>query len=257
MTAETMLKCAAAQSARELCCRADDFFARENVIVESGAVEGARRYLRLPFDCQLVSYGANVVASCRRDVRPAVETYLAETSPAHGFETPGIHRLDKLLAPFGLQTCHMAEYFLPVSAHMPSPPCPYPTRLFEPPSLAPFYLPQWRNALCIQRKEDDRLLLVAYDGERPVGAAGASADCDGMWQIGIDVLPAYRRQGIAAALSAKLADEIFRRGKIPFYCAAWCNLPSVRNALASGFRPAWVELTAKPIAEVAALFSQI
>ena len=61
---------------------------------------------------------------------------------------------------------------------------------------------------------------------------------------------AYRRQGIASALTSRLALEILRRGKVPFYCAAWSNLRSVRNAIASGFRPAWVELTAKSIAAV-------
>ena len=63
--------------------------------------------------------------------------------------------------------------------------------------------------------------------------------------IGIDVLPAYRKQGIASALTSRLAIEILNRGKVPFYCAAWCNIKSVRNAIRSGFRPAWVEITAK------------
>ena len=43
----------------------------------------------------------------------------------------------------------------------------------------------------------------------------------------------------------RLAVEILKRGKVPFYCAAWSNLKSVRNALRSGFRPAWMELTVK------------
>jgi predicted GNAT family acetyltransferase len=67
-----------------------------------------------------------------------------------------------------------------------------------------------------------------------------------MWQIGIDVLPEYRRQGIASAITSRLAIEILNRGKVPFYCAAWCNVKSVRNAIRSGFYPAWVEMTAKP-----------
>lgn len=66
-----------------------------------------------------------------------------------------------------------------------------------------------------------------------------------MWQIGIDVRKEYRRQGIAGALTSRLAVEILNKDKVPFYCAAWSNLPSVRNAIRSGFRPAWVELTAK------------
>jgi predicted GNAT family acetyltransferase len=66
-----------------------------------------------------------------------------------------------------------------------------------------------------------------------------------MYQIGIDVLPEYRRQGIGCAVTSALALEILARGKVPFYCAAWSNLRSVGNAIKCGFRPAWVELTAR------------
>ena len=64
-------------------------------------------------------------------------------------------------------------------------------------------------------------------------------------QIGIDVLPPYRKKGIAAALTSQLALLILEQGKVPFYCAAWSNIKSVRNAIKCGFKPAWVEMTAK------------
>ena len=67
-----------------------------------------------------------------------------------------------------------------------------------------------------------------------------------MWQIGVDVLPDYRRQGVASAMTSRLAREIIQRGKVPFYCSAWSNIRSARNAIRSGFIPAWVEMTVKP-----------
>ena len=97
------------------------------------------------------------------------------------------------------------------------------------------------------------LAVGAYDGGQLIGLAGASADCDPMWQIGVDVLPAYRRQGVAAALTGRLAGEVFARGKVPFYCCAWSNVASARNAIASGFRPAWVQLTVRPVSDIDAM----
>ena len=117
---------------------------------------------------------------------------------------------------------------------------PYQLRVLEQRNFGNLYLPEWSNALCKDRKHLDVLGVGAYDGEKLIGLAGCSADCDTMWQIGIDVLPEYRRQGIASALTSRLAVEILKRGKVPFYCAAWCNVKSVRNAIRSGFRPAWV-----------------
>ena len=86
---------------------------------------------------------------------------------------------------------------------------------------------------------------IVNDNGKLIGLSACSADCDDMWQIGIDVLPEYRRQGIASSLTSNLAIEIIDRGKVPFYCCAWSNLKSVKNALRSGFVPGWVEMTVK------------
>ena len=45
--------------------------------------------------------------------------------------------------------------------------------------------------------------------------------------------------------------EIIERGKVPFYCCAWSNIRSAKNAIRSGFMPAWVEMTVKPASMVA------
>ncbi|MBP1756884.1 MAG: family N-acetyltransferase, partial [Firmicutes bacterium] len=123
--------------------------------------------------------------------------------------------------------------------------CKYETKVLEAEQFADYYTPEWQNALCEKRKQLDILAVGAFDGGRLIGLAGCSADCDTMWQIGVDVLPEYRRQGIAASLTSKLAVEILDRGMVPFYCCAWSNVKSARNAIKSGFRPAWVQVTAK------------
>lgn len=79
-----------------------------------------------------------------------------------------------------------------------------------------------------------------------IGLAGCSADCDTMWQIGVDVLPDYRKQGVASAITNQLAREILKKDIVPFYCCAWSNIGSARNAIKSGFVPAWVQMTVKP-----------
>ena len=83
--------------------------------------------------------------------------------------------------------------------------------------------------MCEARKELDVLGVGAYDNGKLIGLAGCSADCDDMWQIGVDVLPEYRRKGIASALTSNLAVEIIERGKVPFYCCAWSNIRSAKN----------------------------
>lgn len=48
-------------------------------------------------------------------------------------------------------------------------------------------------------------------------------------------------------IACNLAMEILEKGKVPFYCCAWSNIKSSRNAIKSGFIPAWVEMTVKPV----------
>ena len=139
----------------------------------------------------------------------------------------------------------MAEYFLPDLTQLKELPCEFETRVLHKGDFSDLYTEEWSNALSSENRGFDVLGVGAYDHGRLIGLAGCSADCEAMYQIGIDVLPAYRRKGIAAALTSKLALEIIALGKVPFYCAAWSNLKSVRNAIKCGFRPAWVELTAR------------
>ena len=239
-----------AQSAVDLCAEPTDFEKNENVIVTSHESDGARRYLKLPFSCQLVSYGNNVVASVSPEFREITENYISKYPVEHLFETPHLHVLNEALMAKGQKICFMAEYFLPdvnvLHERVVEGANPHGLRLLTQEDFADLYLPEWSNALCKDRRHLDVLGVGAYDGDKLVGLAGCSADCDTMWQIGIDVLPEYCRQGIASALTSRLATEILNRGKVPFYCAAWCNIKSVRNAIRSGFRPAWVEMTAKP-----------
>jgi len=246
MTSREILEAAMCQSAIDCSCAADDFRRSEPVTVLSKADPRARKYLTLPFDCNLVSYGRNVVASVSEAVRDVVTDYIRRCPTAHCMETPNLHLLSQMLEPFGLKICFMAEYFLPDPDALKPLDCPYPLRMLYPADFQKLYLPQWSNALCQARAQLDTLGIGAYDKGELVGFAACSADCDDMYQIGIDVLPQYRHQGIASALTSRLALEILRLEKIPFYCAAWCNIPSVRNAIRCGFRPAWTELTAKP-----------
>lgn len=250
MTNEQIWQTALAQSAIDCSCTPEDFLSPENKLTISRPHPQARKYLPLPFACDLVSYGNNIVAQTSPELAGPVGEYLAKFDTYRCFETPALHVLDELLEPYGLKVCFLAEYFLPDVEKVTPLPCPYELRIFHQADFQELYLPQWGNALCEKRKELDILGVGAYDGDTLIGLAGCSADCEDMYQIGVDVLPTYRRQGIASALTSRLALEIFALGKIPFYCAAWSNIKSVRNAIRCGFRPAWVELTARDIAFV-------
>ena len=248
LTNEKMWQIAMMQSAEDLGCRAEDFLSKKNILVPFKLGKKARKYLKLPITCNFVSYGNNVVAGVTSEVSEIVNEYINKFEFYHCFETPNMNWLNERIEKFGHKVCFMAEYFLPKIDVIQNQnfSCGYDLRILTQKDFENLYLPQWSNALCEKRKELDILGVGAFDGEKLIGLAACSADGEDMWQIGIDVLPEYRKKGIASTITGKLAYEILARDKVPFYCAAWSNLPSVRNAQKSGFVPAWIEMSVKP-----------
>lgn len=248
MDNKEILRIAMEQSAYDCCCMAEDFQTTENKVYESFASENARRYLTLPHICNLVSYGSNIVACGQRELLPDIERFIhGVPSIENCFETPGIYVLNDILTKVNARVCFMADYFLPDidRIYQAKLECAFELRVLKPADFAELYLPEWRNALCKERKHLDVLGVGAYENGKLIGLAGCSADCKRMWQIGVDVLPEYRRRGIASVLTNCLARKTFEHGRVPFYCAAWSNMRSVKNAIRSGFKHGWVEVTAK------------
>ena len=241
MTNEEIIRIATAQSAKDIGCEADDFFKEENVVVVFKLGQDAKKYYMLPIGCNFISYGNNVVAAATKQCLKVVNDYVNKFEFYHCFETPNMRWLNERLEPLGMTVCFMAEYYLPDVKMLKELPCQYEMRVLEQADLEKLYLPQWSNAICSDRKECDVLGVGAYDGDKLVGLAGCSADAQEMWQIGVDVLPEYRRKGIASAITAKLALEIMKRDKVPFYCTAWSNIRSARNAVSACFKPAGIK----------------
>lgn len=113
MTNQEILKIAMEQSAIDLNCNPADFMNQENKIVYSQVHPDARRYLELPFVCNLVSYGNNIVASVQKEYEDDVREYIEKYAIYRCFETPNLHVLNNAFQKYGMCICYMAEYFLP------------------------------------------------------------------------------------------------------------------------------------------------
>ena len=195
MTNKEVLNIALDQSAADIGCTAADFLAAENKIVPFKLGENSKKYYKLPIGCNFISYGSNVVAAVTDETAEIVKEYISKFEFYHCFETPNIHWLDERLKPLGMTVCFMAEYYLPDLNLLKELPCDYELRILEKGQFDDLYVPEWPNALCSDRKHLDMLAVGAYDNGKLIGLAGCSADADQMWQIGVDVLPEYRRKG--------------------------------------------------------------
>lgn len=130
---DKILKIAAQQSAIDLNCRPEDFFAEKPRFAVSKKNRGARTYLDLPFDLNFCSYGANVVVSGKEEVLAAVKPIVEKTASHYRlFETPNMRLVDEAVQNFGCKICFMAEYFLPDENRLSALPCDYEIRVLKP-----------------------------------------------------------------------------------------------------------------------------
>lgn len=247
MTNQDIKRIAIEQSAIDICCEPEVFFRKENYYVNKGFSQQARKYYKEQVACNMISYGNNVVASVQKEYQGIMEEYLSKFDYYECFGAPCINWLDDKFAPLGQKIQFMGLYYLPDLDRIQHLTCTYTTKVMEQKDFKDLYTGEWHNALCDDRRELDVLGVGAYDNGKLIGLAACSADCDTMWQIGIDVKPEYRKQGIASAITSELIFEILARGKVPFYCSAWANIRSARNAIKCGLIPAWVEMAIKPI----------
>ena len=121
----------------------------------------------------------------------------------------------------------------------------YPVKWFYDTEIMQFYGDErFPNAICDKYKPErpDKIVVIAYDGDRIMGMAGCSEDAKGWQQIGIDVMPEYRSKGVGTYLVTLLKNKISENGDTPFYGTSVSNYHSWNIALNCGFRPAWVEI---------------
>ncbi|MBR3927474.1 MAG: GNAT family N-acetyltransferase [Clostridia bacterium] len=247
MNDREILEIALKQSAWDMSCDAGDFLKEEPVVVLSKSDKRKKKFMADVNVFEIQSYGTNVVASVCPELEESARAFLSGKDPERAFEPKAIIEINRILNRHGYEVAFMGLNFLPRMELMRAIECPYETRLLEKGEFEHLYTPSFSNALCEERKHLDILCAAAYEGGREIGLAGCSMDGEEMWQIGIDVLAEYRKQGVASALTSKLALEVLRRGRVPFYGCAWANVKSHRNAAKCGFRAAWATMTAKKI----------
>ena len=129
MTNQEILQIALQQSAYDCNCNVEDFLSTENKVVLSQKNEKARVYMPLPLECDLVSYGNNIVAQVSPRMKETVEWYIGKYAVEHCFESPNVIALNEKLAEFGYKVCFMAEYFLPDVNELKELPCDYEVRV--------------------------------------------------------------------------------------------------------------------------------
>lgn len=157
------------------------------------------------------------------------------------FEVGVMRAIDKKINEFGYELEDLHLYYIPKDDKV----IEYDIKWFEKDELAQFEdNDDFGEALMFDEEHPDMLAVVALDGDKIIGMAGASRDSELMWQVGINTLPGYRGKRVGTTLTSLLKNKILSMGIVPFYGTGASHNVSKNIAINTGFIPYWAELKA-------------
>ena len=89
----------------------------------------------------------------------------------------------------------------------------------------------------LHEAEAETPIFAAFAGERPAAFCYAGAVTESLWDVSIDTLAPFRRQGYAARCAAFVIEHMRAVGREPVWGSLTSNVASVRLAAKLGFVP--------------------
>lgn len=226
MTKQEMISTVYRQLALDYNCQPEDF-TRSGILFTEAKMQRGRR--EMPFvtpRLEVITMGKSTVVNASKSVMPYVK---------QKFRNKNSYEIltDKLV--YGAN-----PYYLPDIEHikpMENAACSF--VLLDKDLHGLYKNKGFSNALQYDRDSarPEVLAAVAYDQEQIVGIACVSADSQTMWQIGVDVRPAYRGNGIGVKLVNMLTIETLARGVVPYYTTDIANISSQKVAVKTAICP--------------------
>ncbi len=239
------------QLAADFCVSKEDVLDSQHHFSEFSPHPDRRKYMEIhPCILKIAVVNGKLLFTGRSDVIARCRAlYLSANAPWF-MEARNLAALNRELSAFGAQIRHArpfytAEQLLPVDTKN------FTIRRYTPETIAQFRGDdRFDDAYGFCEAAPDMLGVAAIKDGQILGMAGASADSPFLWQIGINVLPEVRGQGIAAILVSLLRNDVLAAGRLPYYGTSISHLESQRVALRAGFLPAWFELIASPMEKI-------
>ena len=207
-----------------------------------------RRYLEVrPCLLKIAVVNGKLLFTGREDIISRCREQYAHADAPWFMEAPNLASLNRELAVFGAQLRYRQPFYIADSA------APVDTGAFTIVRYSREEIEQFRgddrfaDAFGFCPDAPDMMAVAALRHGHILGMAGASGDSPYLWQIGINVLPEARGQGLAAMLVSLLRNDVLAAGRLPFYGTSISHLESQRVALKAGFLPAWFEAVADSI----------
>lgn len=228
------------QFALDYNCQKNDFENKETLVTIAKKQLGQRRFEETENFFSILIYNGKLVITANEALESWCREILSKKMTAEwGFEAQTLIMINEKLREFGYQIDEAHVYFLPFALNAEK------GRQVE--IIPKEDIPSYANDKRIEEafeyeacKDDEIGTVIRNESGEILAVAGASSNSDKMWEIGIDSFETGK--GYASKVVSRLAFEVWKLGRVPYYGTALSHLASQNVALRSGFLPAFCEL---------------
>ena len=247
------------QLARDYCCDAADIYSSDNIFSEYRQIEGQRRFKgqeKCPLKIAVVN--GKLLFTGRREIVDECRKRYENASGKWFMDIEKFRELDSILSSYGCKLKSAHPFYLPTELSEQAVRKDTTDKLIDSKFKEDFNLvrytgdeilqfkgdDRWNEAFCFDDNTPDVLAVAAVSDGEIIGMAGASADSDDFWQIGINVVQDAEGRHVGTSLVSELTMDILRCGRIPYYGTGMSHIASQRVAAAAGYDVFWFELLA-------------
>lgn len=228
------------QFALDYNCRKKDFENKKTLVTIAGEKPGQRRFEESENFLSILIYNGKLLITANEVLEPWCREVLAKKMTAEwGFEAQTLIMIDERLREFGRRIDEAHVFFLPFTLNDEV----NPQVEIIPKEDIPSYASDSRIEEAFEYdecKDDEIGTVIRNEAGEILAVAGASGNSERMWEIGIDSFETGK--GYASKVVSRLAFEVWKHGRVPYYGTALSHLASQNVALRSGFLPAFCEL---------------
>lgn len=232
----------------------------EIYISKSKKLPGARIVDKTDLFFRAIMYAGKAYIMVDENIYEGCKEVFKTTEADWFCKYPNLRLIDRILQEYGYEIADTHIYFLP-DEDFPQIEEDRPVIWYDGEAIEARR--EWNpfsNALCYSPTQPDIMAVAAVtEGDAAsvteMGMAGVSLDGSYTRQIGIDVKPEYRGQGLASYLTTLMKQRIIKQARetgaemVPFYGTSESHSLSRSVAIQSGFLPAWCEIYVKKSAD--------
>lgn len=237
------------QLAKDMCCQVAEVKNSENRFITANEHIEARRWQASPVRIICLNDKVMIRSTCD-ELTQELRAIYQDCQGEWFTEFANLQKLTALLAKYQFEITACAPYFFADQVTKSQKKQTDTLVWYEEHELFQFKEDErFSEALAFRKDCPDKVAVVIEKDQQILGMASASADSSLMWQIGIDVLPEFRGQGIARVLVNELKNKLIQRQIVPYYGTEFSHIHSLNVAISAGFCFGWTEIMTKKVTE--------